>query len=71
MLWFILDSQKLPAIFKDRHKSYAVVDVIKTNVSLAVLDSSFESEKESDDHEFNESTYFCVSELMIAQFFGQ
>ncbi len=45
MLWFILDSQKLPAIFKDRHYSYAAMDVIKANASFAVLDSSFEVKK--------------------------
>ena len=34
MLWFILDSKKLPIVYVDGHRIYSVGSVIKVNSSI-------------------------------------
>ena len=64
MIWLVLDKEKSPALFIDKNKVYAVVDVIKeSNTSLQELDCStselveeknkeeqFEVERKSNNH---------------------
>lgn len=46
MVWFIFDKNKSVSVFKDDHRTYSIVDVVKSRFSASI--SYIESEESED-----------------------
>ena len=73
MLWFIIDDEKRPIIFREGERAYEVIDVIKyDNHSSVSLNLDLDLEVEPAEQRASVAdTSFQVGERMIAQFFDE